>query len=269
MDSSIENPTARQQRERDFYREYSRSHEDEEVVFDPVLGGEKRPWNSYWRLYEIVRDAYREPSQRLLDFGCGLGNAAMCHARIGYHVSGFDICEENIVACRRKAEKYGFRDRTEFSLQTAEALSYPDDSFDVVAGFDILHHVEVELALAQARRVLKPGGIAVFREFVEVPVLDSLRNSAIGTWLVPNDPSLDDHRTQDEEKLTREQMRTVRAVFPECELIHFNLLSRLNKFLPNPHPERPSRIEMLDRAVFRWLPFTRRLGGDVVMVLRK
>ncbi|MEM7434222.1 MAG: class I SAM-dependent methyltransferase [Myxococcota bacterium] len=269
MDTPAPNLTPRQQREREFYRDYSARHSDEEVNFDPVLGEERRPWNSYWRLYQVVQDAYESPSQRLLDFGCGLGNASMCHARIGYRVSGFDVCDENIVACRRRAERYGVADRTDFSIQAAESLAYPDDTFDVVAGFDILHHVEVEPALREARRVLKPGGIAVFREFLEVPGFDAFRNSAVGRWLVPKETSLSEHRTEDEEKLTREQMEIVRNVFPDSELIRFNLVSRVKKFLPNPHPERPSRIEKLDQSIFRRLPFTRQFGGDALMILRK
>lgn len=265
----MQNLTARQERERRFYRQYAQTHEDEDVVFDPVLGLERRPWNSYWRLYEVVRDAYQGPSQRLLDFGCGPGNASMCHSKIGYRVWGFDVCEENIVECRRKADRYGFGGSTQFSMQAAEELEYPDDFFDVVAGFDILHHVEVEAAVREAHRVLKPGGIAVFREFVEVPVFDAVRNSRLGAWLVSNETSLADHRTEDEEKLNGEQMRIVQSVFPKHELIRFNLLSRFRKFLPNRHPDRPSRIEQLDRLVFRTLPFTRTFGGDVVMILHK
>lgn len=265
----MQNLTARQERERQFYSQYSRTREDEDVVFDPVLGLERRPWNSYWRAYEVIRDAYQGPSQRLLDFGCGLGDASMCHSRIGYRVWGFDVCEENIVECRRKAGRYGFEDSTNFSVQAAEQLGYQDDFFDVVAGFDILHHVEVEAAVREAHRVLKPGGIAVFREFVEVPVFDAARNSRLGTWLVSNETSLDDHRTEDEEKLSPEQMRAVQSVFPNHEVIRFNLLSRFGKFLPNRHPERPSRIEQIDQLLFRALPFTRKFGGDVVMILRE
>lgn len=261
--------TARQQRERDFYSEYSRQHKDEEVVFDPVLGHESRPWNSYWRLYEVAQQAYSDSSQRLLDFGCGVGTASMCYAQIGYEVWGFDVCEENILECRRKADRYCFDVSTHFSLQAAESLDYPDEFFDVVAGLDILHHVEVEAALAQVHRVLRPGGIAIFREFLEVPIFDAVRNSPLITWLVSNEASLTDHRTEDEEKLSKDQMRIVRSVFPDSTLIRFNLFSRFGRFLPNRHPERPSKIEQLDQLVFRFLPFTRMFGGDVVMVLRK
>ena len=265
----MQNLTARQQRERDFYSQYSEQHRDEEVVFDPVLGQERRPWNSYWRTYELVQDVYRGPSQRLLDFGCGWGNASMCYAHIGYQVSGFDVCEANLEECRRKADRYGFSSSTDFSVQAAENLDYPDETFDVVAGLDILHHVEVEAALRQARRVLKPGGIAVFREFVEVPMFDAFRNSRLGIRLVSNEPSLEAHRTEDEHKLSGEQMRVVSSVFPNPEVMRFNLLSRVRRFLPNKHPERPSKIERLDQLAFRVLPFTRVFGGDVVMVLHK
>lgn len=261
--------TARQKREREFYSAYSQDHKDEGVNFDPVRGDERRPWNSYWRLYEVVRNAHQHSSQRLLDFGCGLGNASMCYAQIGYRVSGFDVCEENIVECRRKAERYGFSEQTDFSLQAAEQLDYPDETFDVVAGFDILHHVEVEPALREARRVLKPGGIAVFREFVEVPIFDAVRNSPLGTRLVSNETSIADHRTEDEEKLNREQVRVVHSVFPNADVIRFNLFSRFSRFFPNRHPERPSKVERLDQFVFRALPFSRLFGGDVVMILHK
>jgi len=261
--------TARQMREREFYSQYAQKHQDEDVVFDPVLGHEKRPWNSYWRLYQIVQDAFQSPSQRLLDFGCGWGTASMIYAHIGYQVSGFDVCDENIIASRRMAEKYGFSDRTDFSVQTAERLNYPDETFDVVAGIDILHHVEVEPALRETRRVLKPGGIAVFREFLVVPVFDTLRNSRFGTWLVPNDASIDDHRTEDEEKLSPNEVEIVKSVFPDHEFIRFNLLARFRRFLPNRNPGRPSKIEQLDQLVFRNVPPMQRFGGDVIMVLRK
>lgn len=261
--------TERQRREREFYSEYSQKHQDEDVVFDPVKGHEKRPWNSYWRFYQVVQEAFRSPSQRLLDFGCGLGNSSMIYAHIGYQVSGFDVCEENVIQCRRKAEKYGFSERTDFSVGTAEDLTYADESFDVVAGIDILHHVEVEPALLGARRVLKSGGIAVFREFLVVPVFDAVRNSRFGTWLVPNEASIDDHRTEDEEKLSPREMEIVKSVFPDHELIRFNLFARFRRFMPNRNPGRPSKIEKLDQSVFSALPFMRSFGGDAVMILRK
>ncbi len=49
----------------------------------------------------------------------------------------------------------------------AEKLEYDDDSFDIVFGFAILHHLELKHALSELHRVLKPGGYAIFAEPLE------------------------------------------------------------------------------------------------------
>jgi 2-polyprenyl-3-methyl-5-hydroxy-6-metoxy-1,4-benzoquinol methylase len=261
--------TERQQRERDFYREYSHLHKETQVDFDPVLGLEQRPWNPYWRHYQVVRDFYAHPRQRLLDFGCGTGTASMCYAKIGYQVTGFDICEENIAECYHNAERHGFRDRTDFSIQAAESLDYPSESFDIVAGIDILHHVEIDASIREARRVLKPGGIAVFREFVEAPIFDRLRESWLVTRVFPKAMSLDEHRTHDERKLSSRDLGVIRSVFADCEIARFNLLYRFRKLWTNAPPTRVSTAEKIDQWIFAAFPFLRPFGGDVVMVLRK
>jgi SAM-dependent methyltransferase len=46
----------------------------------------------------------------------------------------------------------------------AEELAFPDGTFDAVCGTGILHHLNLEQAAAEIRRVLKPGGRAVFIE---------------------------------------------------------------------------------------------------------
>ncbi len=46
----------------------------------------------------------------------------------------------------------------------ANQLEFPDDSFDVVFGRAILHHLDVERSLAEIHRVLRPGGFMLFKE---------------------------------------------------------------------------------------------------------
>lgn len=56
------------------------------------------------------------------------------------------------------------------------ALSYPDDSFDLVLHSDSLEHVpDIELALAELRRVLKPGGASIFT----VPIIRDGRQTVV------------------------------------------------------------------------------------------
>src|SRR3546814_13720576 len=46
----------------------------------------------------------------------------------------------------------------------AEAMDFPDDSFDLVFGSGIIHHLDIDRAFAEIARVLRPGGRAVFVE---------------------------------------------------------------------------------------------------------
>ena len=259
----------RQRREREYYNQYSAKHSDLTTTFDPVDGHERRPWNSYWFVYETVRSHFRDKQQRLLDFGCGSGVASARYARIGYRVYGFDISDNNVALAAERARKYRFDDRTHFEVQAAENLGYEDDFFDVVAGIDIVHHVDVEPAMRQVYRVLKPGGLAVFREWIEVPVFEPIRNSALVRRFFPKDMSLEEHRTHDERKLHSGDVAIIRNVFGNCEQARFCILSRLRKVLPVRNPEKPSRLEMLDRRLMQVFPPLKQFGGEVVFVLRK
>lgn len=259
----------RQRRELDFYEERARQHVASELSLDPVLGRERRLWNSYWSVYELAISLFRAGVRRALDFGCGQGDAAVRLAHVGYEVFGFDISPSNIRIAAQLAQQYGFRDRVHFSVQLAENLAYPGDFFDFLVGFDILHHVEIPQAIAEAMRVLRPGGTAVFREHLAVPVLDRLRQSFVGRWLVPIGPSQERHVTADERKLTAEDIKIIRGACYHMELRSSALLSRLDILLRRPGSARPSLMEQLDYRLFNAFPFMRRWGGSGVLILRK
>ena len=261
--------TPRQEREREYYNEFSARRDDLTTTFDPVEGDEERPWNSYWFVYQAVRELRAEGKERLLDFGCGTGLGAVRYAKIGYEVHGFDISEVNIERAMQRAQMCGLADRTAFEVQTAEDLNYPNEFFDVVVGMDILHHVEVGPALQEAHRVLKPGGTAVFREWIEVPILDRIRNLSLVRRVWPNEKSLDSHITEDERKLNREDVAVIRSVFPNCRGQRFRIFSRLGKVLPIRNRGRASRLEQFDQMLIKYLPFLRRMGGEVVFLLKK
>lgn len=255
--------TPRQQREREYYDEFSQGCVDHEADFEPIESTERRPWNSYWQQYHIVQDLYR-PGARLLDFGCGWGTVTVVVARMGYEVHGFDISEANVAAGRRLAEKYGVSERVHLSVQVAEKLEYPDESFDVIAGVDILHHVDVARAMRECHRVLRPGGVAVFREPIRSPVFDAVRNWSIARRLFPNDASFERHITQDERKLEEADIAAIRSVFPDTEISYFRVLSRLDKISGS--LARP--LERLDMSL-SWLPGIGKISGYGIIASRK
>ncbi len=259
----------RQRREREYYQEYYRRQNSIEVLFDPVLGIERRPWNSYWYLYEIALRNFRNPQQRLLDFGCGSGAASIRFAKIGYEVWGFDISPANVSRAEARATRYGYEARVHFSVQTAEKLEYQNDFFDILTGIDILHHVEIERAILESLRVLKNGGLALFREHIEAPIYDRIRNTMLGKRLFPKDPSFDRHITTDERKLTARDIETIRSIFRNTEVRRFELTSRLDYIFRKPSDEKPSVLEKMDARVLTAFPGLAIFGGAIVLQLSK
>jgi ubiquinone/menaquinone biosynthesis C-methylase UbiE len=261
--------TERQQRELEFYEAFSKLNEPSEVSFDPISGKEARPWNSYWRVIEIVKQNFSPECQRLLDFGCGPGENALVFSKIGYEVYGFDLSQSNISIANRLAQKYGLTERTHFSVSSAERLEYADEFFDIVVGFDILHHINLSQGLGECSRVLKRGGLAIFHEPMRAPIFDALRETRFGKWLIPKEASLERHITQDERKLTADDLKIIKEFDPHFSIERFLLFSRLDRFVRKPGSKEPSFLEKLDARLFRVLPFLKSYGGISVLVLKK
>jgi 2-polyprenyl-3-methyl-5-hydroxy-6-metoxy-1,4-benzoquinol methylase len=260
--------TERQKRELEFYEEYSKRNPCQQVNFAPVVGGESRPWNSYWHIFEVLKESFKADGERLLDFGCGWGEHSLVFAKIGYEVFGFDLSQNNIANARSLAEKYEMTDRVHFSVSPAEHLDFADEFFDVVVGVDILHHVNIGQAIAECSRILKKGGMAVFHEPVRAPVFDSLRETRLGRWLVSKEASLDRHLTEDERKLSRDDFKIIKSYDLKFSSQRFLLFSRLDRFV-RPNKSGPSFLEKFDLRLMKTLPFMKSFGGVMVMVLRK
>ena len=262
--------TERQWREREYYEKYSALNAPQRVSFDPVAGVERRPWNPYWFLCQLVTSCYHSREQKLLDFGCGPGVYSVLFAKLGFQVFGFDISPSNVAIAAELADQYGMSDQTSFTTGVGEHLKYDDETFDVIVGVDILHHVDIARSIKECLRVLKPGGHAVFKEPVEVPVFDALRNTKLCTLVVPKAASLERHITEDERKLTAADLRMIKSLCPDTSVKRFRLFSRLDAFNKQLATSgKSSAIEKLDEQIFRCLPFTKRFGGDLVICLRK
>lgn len=264
--------TERQKREKEYYDNYAKTFAPESrrvdmaPVLGPLNGTERRPWNSYWKVYELaVLSSFS--GARLLDFGSGPGENALRFSKAGYEVEGFDISEENVKISNKLFELHGALGH--FVVSGAESLPYEDNSFDVVAGIDILHHVDIPLALRECRRVLKKGGKAIFREPIESPLLDGIRNTKPVLALAPKDVSFERHITEDERKLNRKDEEEIAKVFPKIRKHYFCLFSRFDKFYRQGSDPRPSALERFDRFLFRAAPAVASLAGSVVYELEK
>ena len=99
-----------------------------------------------------------EPGTRFLDVACGTGNLALPAARAGAVVTGVDIAPNLVEQARENARGAGLN--AQFDEGDAEALSYNDASFDVVATmFGAMFAPRPELVAAELKRVTRPGGL--------------------------------------------------------------------------------------------------------------
>ena len=122
----------------------------------------------------------------MLEVGCGNGETSVWFAKNGADVYGLDISDESIVIAEQRSRENGTTDKTHFLVSLAEETEFPDNFFDIIFINVSLHHLEVERALSEFKRVLKPGGIFVAIEpFVFSKTIQRIRTSRLVTSLYP------------------------------------------------------------------------------------
>ena len=135
-----------------------------------------------WILEEIRRNiGFRA---EILDIGCGAGFLANDLALAGHKVTGIDLSTSSL----KVAES---RDRThsvKYIQGDAYHVPFPSRSFDVVASMDMLEHVsDPQQVIAEASRVLRPGGLFFFNTFNKNPLAWLVVIKGM-EWFVKNTP---------------------------------------------------------------------------------
>ncbi len=135
----------------------------------------------YDRVRELVRRAvgrfsrfgdldtlYDPTGGDILDYGwAGDGDRALALIERGAgSVAGFDLwwTEDDLGRVRELMRAAGVEESVDFRLADPCATPFADDSFDIVIGASILHHLDLDRALGEISRVLRPGGRGVFVE---------------------------------------------------------------------------------------------------------
>jgi SAM-dependent methyltransferase len=230
-----------------------------ETAFHVVLGKETRPYNQDWEYLRYVKDLNLQ-GKTVLELGCGSGGYSVILASLGAKVVAIDLSAVGIEVARERARFYGFEDRIRFINQAAEALEFPDGMFDAVVGAYVLHHIEIELASQRLRKILKPGGTAVFLEWVAWSPFDSVRSNRFLSKLFPHG---DGDVTEDERKLDDRDLSVLRNAFKAVDVIRFYTLARLHYFMPRTLPY----LRKLDHWLYRHFPSIRNAGGAAIIRL--
>ncbi len=128
-----------------------------------------------------------QSAARVLDLGCGGGHVSFTAAPHVASVVAYDLSERMLEAVRREAVTRQLNN-IETVWGKAEHLPFPDASFDfVVSRYSAHHWGDLAAGVAEARRVLKPGGRAIFMDVVAPK--GALLDSFLQTIEMLRDPS--------------------------------------------------------------------------------
>jgi ubiquinone/menaquinone biosynthesis C-methylase UbiE len=225
--------------------------------------GTRKPLDKYYQITKRCTAFYQErtlaacKNKNALEYGCGPGSMAFHLVKLAKNVVGIDISEVAIEQAKARAENEGLTNAS-FFVMDAENLDFFNEAFDLICGSAILHHLNLDRALAEIARTLKSDGVAVFLEALgHNPLLNAYRRLT---------PRL---RTEDEHPLLMPELKTADAYFGKVEKHFFNLLSLaampFHRFAG--FGWILNRLDGADQFLFKRLPFTRKYAWIAVLVL--
>jgi demethylmenaquinone methyltransferase/2-methoxy-6-polyprenyl-1,4-benzoquinol methylase len=169
-----------------------------DLMNDLMSGGLHRPWKDAMIAWLAPPKSARPYAH--IDVAGGTGDVAfrlLDRAGPHAHVTLCDINPHMLGVGKARAEAGGYKERTEITCGNAESLPFPDKSFDsYTIAFGIRNVTHIDRALAEAYRVLKPGGRFLCLEFSQMvlPGIDKIYDAysfavipRMGGW-VTGDP---------------------------------------------------------------------------------
>jgi len=153
--------------------------------------------------------------KKILDVGCGNGKAAVFFAKRGGQVEGIDISKNSVSFAKLLVAKHKVSNLVKIKVGDIHRLDFADNCFDVVFARAVLHHSQLEVAVKEIYRVLKPGGIALFSDPLNYNPLFKIYDHFTISCL----------DSPDERRLNTCDLSTIKKYFPQMKWIGTDITS--------------------------------------------
>lgn len=260
------------EREEAFHDDWANSIDITRIKVDDYFEVATAPENRF-----IISKLGDIRGKKILELGCGAGEASVYFAKKGAQVTATDLSQGMLDVTMRLAAIHGTEVQT---VKTPAApLPFADESFDIIYAANLLHHVDIEVTLKECRRVLKQGGrFCSWDPLAHNPVINIYRKMAMGV------------RTEDEHPIRMKQLKFFRNNFSKLEMsttwlftlwifLRFYLIERVDpnkerywKKIIDDHKRLERlyfRLEKMDKSFLRVFPFMKRYCWNLVIMATK
>jgi ubiquinone/menaquinone biosynthesis C-methylase UbiE len=258
--------------EEQFHDEWAHGVDTDSVMVDEFFEACTSPENR-----QIMKWIGNIEGKEVLELGCGLGEAAVYMAKKGALVTATDLSGGMLALAEQVAQKHGVSITT--VKCSADKLPFDNQRFDVVYAANLLHHVDIEITLQEAHRVLKPGGVMIsWDPLAHNPAINIYRRMASGV------------RTDDEHPLKTADLKVWKKYFQNVRydgkwfftnwiFVKFYFIDKIDpnkerywKLILKKHKELETlynRLEKVDNVILSTIPFLKRYCWNIVIVAQK
>lgn len=202
------------------------------------------------------------PGKVVLDYACGNGSCALRAAKAGAALSvGIDISSGSIENAKQLAAEAGAERNTFFLQGDCEHTDLPDGCIDVAVCSGMLHHIDLNNAFPELRRIMKPGAVAIANE--------GLNHNPLIKWYRNRTPDLRT-RFETEHILTNKDLRFAGRFFEVRDVRYWHLFTILAVPFRNTKLFRPlfSILSGIDRVVLS-IPYVKNMAWQFTFELVK
>ncbi|HEX3050728.1 MAG TPA: class I SAM-dependent methyltransferase [Aggregatilineaceae bacterium] len=197
--------------------------------------------------------------KQVLEIGCGLGQLTTLLAMSGAKVTAFDLSPQSVDVAQQRVTLNSMTEHVNLAVAAGEILPFPSESFDVVFGKGVLHHLNAEYGAPEILRVLKSGGKAAFSEPMGTNPLLSFVRAYI--------PYPHKHPRGADRPLTYDAIHRWGANYKVFNYREIQFLSMLERGLRKRRPL--TVLRRLDGVLLEHFPFLRRFCRYVVLTMVK